>query len=105
MQLTPRNLVMACGAMLAGGAVFGVITTLAPAVSLPTATGATPTPTATATADGLGDEEITYPASVGAGHERVADADRRRPRGDVPVRHSFADAGIAIRHYDGSPVD
>ena len=38
MQLTPRNLVMACGAMLAGGAVFGVITTLAPAVSLPTAT-------------------------------------------------------------------
>ena len=54
---------MACGAMLAGGAVFGVITTLAPAVSLPTATGTTPNPTATATAGGLGDEEITYPAS------------------------------------------
>ena len=63
MQLTPRNLFMACGAMLAGGAVFGVITTLAPAVSLPTATGATPNPTVTATAGGLGDEEITYPAS------------------------------------------
>lgn len=63
MQLTPRNLVMACGAMLAGGAVFGVITTLAPAVSLPTATGATPNPTVTATAGGLGDEEISYPAS------------------------------------------
>jgi len=63
MQLTPRNLVMACGAMLAGGAVFGVITTLMPAVSLPTATAVNPTTTPTATADDLGDEEITFPAS------------------------------------------
>lgn len=63
MQLTPRNLVKACGAMLAGGAVFGVITTLMPAVSLPTATAVNPTTTPTATADDLGDEEITFPAS------------------------------------------
>jgi hypothetical protein len=70
MQLTPRNLVMACAAILAGGAVFGAITTLMPAVSLPAATTAgtqSPTPTALATAatttDGLGDEEITFPAS------------------------------------------
>lgn len=67
MQLTPRNLVLACGAMLAGGAVFGVVTTLAPAVSLPTATAANPTPAPTtwptpASGD-LGDEEITFPAS------------------------------------------
>ena len=70
MQLTPRNLVMACGAMVAGGAVFGVVTTLAPAVSLPTATAANPTPTATTwttPASGeLGDEEITFPASPSA---------------------------------------
>ena len=104
MQLTPRNLVMACGAMLAGGAVFGVITTLAPAVSLPTATGATPTPTATATTGGLGDEEITYPASPAPDVSAWPTPIASRPRGDVPVRHSFADAGIAIRHYDGSPV-
>lgn len=64
MQLTPRNLVMACGAMLAGGAVFGVITTLAPAVSLPTASAAIPAPTPLVTTGGLGDEEITYPASA-----------------------------------------
>lgn len=63
MQLTPRNLVVACGAMLAGGAVFGVITTLMPAVSLPTATAVNPTTMPTATADDLGDEEITFPAS------------------------------------------
>jgi hypothetical protein len=63
MQLTPRNLVMACGAMLAGGAVFGVITTLMPAVSLPTATAVSPTTIPTATADDLGDEEIAFPAS------------------------------------------
>lgn len=54
---------MACGAMLAGGAVFGVITTLMPAVSLPTATAVNPTATPTATADDLGDEEIAFPAS------------------------------------------
>lgn len=66
MQLTPRNLVMACAAMLAGGTVFGVITTLMPAVSLPTAAAVDPTaiPTAsTAPAGELGDEEITFPAS------------------------------------------
>lgn len=69
MQLTPRNLVIACAAILAGGAVFGAITTLIPAVSLPTVTTAetqSPTPTAappTATSDALGDAEITFPAS------------------------------------------
>lgn len=63
MQLTPRNLVMACEAMLAGGAVFGVITTLMPAVSLPTATAVNPTTIPTSNADDLGDEEITFPAS------------------------------------------
>ena len=67
MQLTPRNLVLACGAVLAGGTVFGVITTLAPPVTLTPATATTPPAASTApsTTDtrGLGDEEISYPAS------------------------------------------
>lgn len=62
MQLTPRNLVMACGALLTGGAVFGVVTSLAPAISLPTATAAAATPAA-GTGE-VGDEEISFPASA-----------------------------------------
>ncbi|MDO8308922.1 MAG: hypothetical protein Q7V58_11265 [Actinomycetota bacterium] len=70
--MTPRHLVLSCGALLAGGAVFGVVTTLAPSVSLPTATAETPT----ATPSGLGDEQITYPAAPDAAASPTALASR-----------------------------
>lgn len=64
MQLTPRTLVMACAAILGGGAVFGAFTTLMPSVGLPSSpTAASEPPTGSASADALGDEEITFPAA------------------------------------------
>ena len=70
MQLTPRGLVMAACAMLAGGAVFGIIGTLAPS---PTVAGPTPTPSVSAswTDAELGDQVTTYPSS-GASSPTIA---------------------------------
>ena len=65
MQLTPRGLVMAGTAMLVGGAVFGILTSLAPTA---TVTDPTPTPSAsTSWSDAeLGDQVTTYPSSGSA---------------------------------------
>lgn len=62
MQLTPRGLVMAGTAMLVGGAVFGIVTSLAPTA---TVTDPTPAPSAsTSWSDAeLGDQVTTYPSS------------------------------------------
>ena len=62
MQLTPRGLVMAGTAMLVGGGVFGILTSLAPTA---TVTDPTPTPSAsTSWSDAeLGDQVTTYPSS------------------------------------------
>ena len=70
MQLTPRGLVMAASALLVGGAVFGVIGTLAPS---PTVAGPNPTPSGSAswTDAELGDQVTTYPTS-GASSPTIA---------------------------------
>lgn len=58
-QLTPRSLVMACGAMLVGGVAFGVITTLAPRSSVADSSPSS-SPAATWSDVELGDRVSTY---------------------------------------------
>lgn len=64
MQLTPRHLALASAALIAGGAVFGIVTTLAPSLTVAPATAATPSATELeAVPTEVGDEAITFPST------------------------------------------